>query len=309
VSAWQISESATSVTLRAGKGNVTFTITNGGPAADRVVLTARGTDGADDAWFEIDRPQRSVEPAASVLIPVAIAPPAGTPIGSYGLQGIAYSADSDPSETSVTSKRVEVVVPDPLGSDDHDSRWPYIVAALVALLVIAVIVLIVVDGGDDGGTPPPTAPTTGPQPTPQPTPAPTPPPTPGPAVDPDGPNIRVLLDSCNVIPNGSLSGADQLTMFVHVRNDGPGAVDQFVRVSATSDTGLSGSMNTTAGGSGVSALQVDLGPGDFEREQTFTIVADPANEIVESDESDNTSTVVVALPARPTSGFESVPCS
>jgi hypothetical protein len=198
VSAWQISESSTSVTLRDGKGNVTFTITNGAPAADRVVLTVRGTDGADDAWFVIDRPQRTVEPSASALVPVAIAPPAGTALGTYGLQGIAYSADSDPSETSVTSKRIEVVLPDPFGDhDDTRPRWPYLVAALVVLLVIAVIAFLVVDGGDDDGTPPPTAPTTGPQPTPQPTPPPTPPTTGPPLTDqpppsPSDPNVPAI---------------------------------------------------------------------------------------------------------------------
>jgi hypothetical protein len=91
VTTWQISESAASVTLRGGMGNVTFTITNGAPVADRVVLTVRALDGAADAWFTVDRPQRAVDPGASVLVPVAIAPPGGTAIGTYGLQGIAYS--------------------------------------------------------------------------------------------------------------------------------------------------------------------------------------------------------------------------
>jgi hypothetical protein len=180
VSPWQIGESATSVPLRDGNGSVTFTITNAGAAENRVVLTARGSDGADDTWFAIERPQRTVAPAASVLIPVVIAAPPGTTIGTYGLQGIAYSADSDPSETSVSSKRIDLVVPDPLGGGrDGPTRWPWIVAAVIALVVIAVIVFLVVDGSDDSGNPPPTAPptapTTGPQPTPPPTgPLPTP---------------------------------------------------------------------------------------------------------------------------------------
>ncbi len=62
------------------------------------------------------------------------------------MQGVAYSADTDPSESSVTSKRVEVVVPPPPAKKPMP-KWPFIVAAVIALLVIIVIIFLVTRGG------------------------------------------------------------------------------------------------------------------------------------------------------------------
>jgi hypothetical protein len=149
MSNWQISESGTSVPLTAGEGELSFTVTNGGSAPDRVVLTVTPLDGAAEEWFTVDRPQRQVEPGASAVFEVAVAVPLGTATGTYALQGVAYSADSDPSESSVTSKRVTLDVA-PSVAPKRPMRWPYIVAAVIALLVILVIVFLVTR--DDGNT-------------------------------------------------------------------------------------------------------------------------------------------------------------
>ncbi len=108
---WQISESAISVSLREdGRGELAFTVTNTGPAQDRAVLTITALDGAAEAWFTVDEPQRLVGPGTSVVYRVAVAAPPGTAAGTYAVTGIVYSADSDPSESSATSKRIELVV-------------------------------------------------------------------------------------------------------------------------------------------------------------------------------------------------------
>jgi hypothetical protein len=148
MTSWQISESGTSVSLNdKGEGEVTFTVTNNGTAQDRVVLTVTPFDGAADSWFTIDEPQRAVPAGQSVVYEVAVKVEAGTAAGTYALQGVAYSADTDPSESSVTSKRVELIVPEQ-EKPKPMPKWPFIVAAVIALLVIIVIIFLVTrDGG------------------------------------------------------------------------------------------------------------------------------------------------------------------
>jgi hypothetical protein len=156
MTSWQISESGTSVSLNdKGEGEVTFTVTNNGTAQDRVVLTVTPLDGAADDWFTIDEPQRAVPAGQSVVYKVAIKVKDDTAAGTYALQGVAYSADTDPSESSVTSKRVEIVVierepPKPF------PKWPFIVAAVVlALIVIGIIIFLLTrDGGFKNEDPP-----------------------------------------------------------------------------------------------------------------------------------------------------------
>src|SRR5262245_30766273 len=108
---WQIGESGTAFALDAeGRGEVTFTVTNASTAADRAVLTVHPLDGAADGWFTVTEPMRPVAAGASAVFPVAVAVPPGVATGTYGFQGVAYSADTDPSETSATSKRVALTV-------------------------------------------------------------------------------------------------------------------------------------------------------------------------------------------------------
>lgn len=128
--------------------------------------------------------------------------------------------------------------------------------------------------------------------------------------DPTGPDIQLFaVPECSVVPNGSLSGADNLTILVAVRNGGPGAIDRLVRVLLESDTGLRAeSNNAISSGSAFNPLQVDLSADDYSRTHRFTVTADPNNEIIERDESNNVLTVAVTLPARPSSS-QDVPCT
>jgi hypothetical protein len=147
---WQIGESGTAIALDGtGKGEVTFTVTNAGTAPDRAVLTVNALDGAAESWFTVPEPQRAVAPGASVLYPVGVNVPPTTAAGTYGMQGIAYSADTDPAESSATSKRVSLTVgaPPPKKSMPW---WIWLVVAGFVLLVAGVIVFLLTRGGDDG---------------------------------------------------------------------------------------------------------------------------------------------------------------
>lgn len=128
--------------------------------------------------------------------------------------------------------------------------------------------------------------------------------------DPTLPDIQLFtVPECSVVPGSALSGADGLTIFVALRNGGPGIVERSVPVSVVSDTGLSSRTNTgISTGSAFSPLQVDLSSGDYGRVHRFTVTADPDDEIAERDEGNNQLVVMVDLPARP-AGAEDVPCS
>ena len=138
----------------------------------------------------------------------------------------------------------------------------------------------------------------------------TPPDGGGPATDPQGPDLQLFtLPECSVVPNGALSGADGLTIFVAVRNGGPGNLSRLVPVAMDSDSGLgSRSNNAISTGSSFNPLQVDLPNTAYSRTHRFTITADPDNEIVERDESNNAIDVTVRLPGRPASATD-VPCT
>jgi len=125
--------------------------------------------------------------------------------------------------------------------------------------------------------------------------------TDSPTTDARGPDVQLFtLPECSVVPGGAVSGADSLTIFVAVRNGGPGRVDRLVPVRIESDTGLrSSSNNAISTGSSFSALQVDLSSSSYNRDHRFVITADPDNQFVERDESNNGLTVTVRLPARP----------
>ena len=149
---WQIGESGTTLALDAqGRGEVTFTVTNASTAADRAVLTVNPLDGAADGWFTVTEPMRPVDAGASVVFPVGVTVPPSVAAGSYGVQGVAYSADTDPGETSATSKRVSVTVgagAAPPGTGLP--KWVYAVIAAAVLLVVIVIAVLLLGGGDDG---------------------------------------------------------------------------------------------------------------------------------------------------------------
>jgi hypothetical protein len=131
-----------------------------------------------------------------------------------------------------------------------------------------------------------------------------------PVTDPSGPDLSLFtVPECSVVPGGALSGADSLTIFVAVRNNGPGSVDRLVPVLISSDTGMQATSNTSIStGSAFSPMQIDLFPEHYGRAHRFTITADPDNVIIERDVTNNQVSVTVDLPQRPTAATE-VPCS
>jgi hypothetical protein len=132
----------------------------------------------------------------------------------------------------------------------------------------------------------------------------------GPTLDPKGPDLQLYtLPECSVVPGGALSGADGLIVLVAIRNGGPGTYSRLVPWEMSSNTGLSAHGNSAIStGSAFTSMQADLRPGDYNRVHRFSIKADPNNQIVERNESNNTVTVTVTLPARPTRAAD-VPCT
>jgi CARDB protein len=122
------------------------------------------------------------------------------------------------------------------------------------------------------------------------------------STDPNGPDFTLFtLPECSIVPNGAISGLDALSIFVALRNSGPGDWSQLVPFRMVSDTGLSAQGNTAVStGSSFTPMQVDLNTGDYGQSQRFTITADPDNTIVERDETNNELVVTVNLGDRPT---------
>jgi hypothetical protein len=80
---------------------------------------------------------------------VGVAVPLATPAGTYAMQGVAYSADRDPGESSATSKRVTLTVPAPAPRRSIP-WWIWLVVAGAVLLVGGVVAFLVLRDGDDG---------------------------------------------------------------------------------------------------------------------------------------------------------------
>lgn len=144
---WVITAAAERVELSGGNhGEMSFTVTNPGPAQDRVVFEVVPGDGADGSWFPpIEEPQRLVAGGASVSYLVKIDVPAGVPAGTYWFQARAYSADTAPEEGSRLSPRVAFEVKPSV--KPKKPWWPYAVAAGLVVVVLAVVGWLVF-GGD-----------------------------------------------------------------------------------------------------------------------------------------------------------------
>jgi hypothetical protein len=161
---WVVTAAAEQVALdRQRKGETTFTVTNPGRAADRAVFDVVGGDGADASWFTVEEPQRLVRPGASVSYLLKVAIPGDASPGKYDVQGLVYSVDSAPEESSVLSPRVKLEVaadPEPVAK----RRWPWwwLVAGGVALVLLVVIGVVVFGGGGEEPAAQPTVPTPGP---------------------------------------------------------------------------------------------------------------------------------------------------
>ena len=126
----------------------------------------------------------------------------------------------------------------------------------------------------------------------------------------DGPDLWLAtVPRCSVVPGGSLSGRDNLTILVAVRNSGSALPPGLVAYTITIDTGLAGGGNTNVStDDAVTGMQVDLKSSDYNYKHRVVMKVDPAGKIAELDETNNTLTVTVSLPARPTHTRD-VPCT
>jgi len=122
------------------------------------------------------------------------------------------------------------------------------------------------------------------------------PPQPGPDLYLSATNLR-----CSVVRNGSLSGADGLTVFIAVLDKGTVPYQRLVPFSLSSDTGLKGGGNSGISRStAVTGMQADLRPSDYSRTHRLVATVDPHNEIAEENERNNRLDIQLSLGARPT---------
>jgi len=118
------------------------------------------------------------------------------------------------------------------------------------------------------------------------------------------PDLDLSLDGaleCTVSPTEDSEG-HVLTIDVPVRNSGPGRLSQQVSVSVSSDTGLEGEETADLITSSTRVpVTVNL-PPDYGDEHRFIVTVDPAGEIAEQDESNNTLEAIVPLQDQPLTG-------
>jgi len=127
------------------KASTTFTVSNPGPAADRVVFDVLPGDGAAENWFTVESPQRLVQGGASVSYVVETRVPDGVADGAYSYQAQVYSVDVPPEESSKLSGRVtfELVNPKP----QPKPPWKLIAIIAAAVVVLATVAFLVFSGG------------------------------------------------------------------------------------------------------------------------------------------------------------------
>jgi hypothetical protein len=127
-------------------------------------------------------------------------------------------------------------------------------------------------------------------------------------------NLVASLDnaSCSYIPNGTLSGADELSVdfYFLIIGGNPSDVPGGLSVTGSSDTGLYTRYYAAPSNQALSVAQFALRPGDFGVLHTIKITVDSADQVEETDESDNTIVVSVRLPSpRPTSTIDPLACT
>ncbi|MGC4888040.1 hypothetical protein [Micromonospora sp. DT227] len=148
---WTVVAAAEQFTLDArNAGELTFTVSNPGPAPDTVVFDVAPGEGSQRAWFTVTEPQRVVPGQGSVSVLVRLAVPAGTPPRRYDMTGFAYSANTAPEESSRSSGRVTYDVR--AVAPPKRTPWPWLAAAAVLLLVVTGVAVWLVTRGPD--TPP-----------------------------------------------------------------------------------------------------------------------------------------------------------
>lgn len=151
---WVVTAAAERIALdEQRRGETTFTVTNSGAGADRVVFDVFAGEGADPSWFTVDDPQRLVRAGASVSFLVKLAVPAEAPAGTHDVQARVYSVDSAPEESSVLSPRVVLEVPAEPAPASRRSPWLLVAAAGLVLVILVGIGVVLVFSGEDGTEP------------------------------------------------------------------------------------------------------------------------------------------------------------
>ncbi|MEU7570951.1 hypothetical protein [Micromonospora sp. NPDC049240] len=153
---WTVVAAAEQFTLDArNAGELTFTVSNPGPAPDTVVFDVAPGEGSQRAWFTVTEPQRVVPGQGSVSVLVRLAVPAGTPPRRYDMTGFAYSANTAPEESSRSSGRVTYDVR--AVAPPKRTPWPWLAAAAVLLLVVTGVAVWLVTRPEQPSPPRPAA--------------------------------------------------------------------------------------------------------------------------------------------------------
>src|SRR5437667_9688630 len=106
----------------------------------------------------------------------------------------------------------------------------------------------------------------------------------------NGPDIKVdAVESCELVPGGSPSGADVVNFRLPIRNVGNVALESLVTVRTEGSSGLVSTQNLPVASDGASSTTATAGitGREWGRQQRYTILADTENIITALDEANN----------------------
>lgn len=118
----------------------------------------------------------------------------------------------------------------------------------------------------------------------------------------NGPDIKVdAVESCELVPGGSPSGADVVNFRLPIRNVGNVALESLVTVRTEGSSGLVSTQDLPVASDAASSTTATDGitGREWGQQQRYTILADPENIITELDESNNEMSVLVDFPSAP----------